>query len=211
MVDDELEAERARFDARFSEPGYHYGKEPNSFLVAQRALLKPGQRALVPGDGEGRNGVWLAEQGLEVISFDPSSVGMAKAQLLAEERGVQIEAVVGDLFSWDWKENSYDLIVLTYVHVAPAVRRVGHAGAWRSLRPGGLVILEGFSPRQQERRKAGATGGPKHVSWLFSDELIRSDFPGAEFILIEDIDEEFEGRSHSGLCALMRVVARKPE
>ncbi|MFM1815708.1 MAG: putative tellurite resistance protein TehB [Pseudomonadota bacterium] len=210
MADEKLEQERARFDERYGEPGYHYGTEPNAFLAAQKHLLKPGQKALVPGDGEGRNGVWLAEQGLDVTSFDPSSVGMAKAGKLAAERGVKIEAKVGDLVSWNWVPNAFDVVVLTYVHVEPATRAAGHAGVWRTLKPGGIVILEGFSPRQIEMKKHGATGGPGNLAWLFSEEMMRSDFPGAEFLVLEDVDDDFEGRTHSGRCALMRVVARKP-
>lgn len=210
MAETDINQKAARFNARYSEPGYHYGTEPTEFVAAQKALLKPGQMALVPGDGEGRHGVWLAEQGLDVTSFDPSSVGMEKARKLAAERGVQIEASVGDLLSWDWRENSVDVVVLTYVHVAPETRRLGHAGAWRALRPGGLLILEGFSPRQVEMRKHGATGGPKDPAWLFSEDMMLEDFPGAEFLILEDTDVEFEGRTHGGRCALLHVVARKP-
>lgn len=210
MSDQELEEERARFDERYSEPGYHYGTQPNDFVVTQKQLLKRGQRALVPGDGEGRNGVWLAEQGLVVTSFDPSPVGIEKARVLAANRGVSLDARVGDFASWDWQLNSFDIVVLTFVHVNPRIRKVGHAGAWSALRPGGHLILEGFSSRQPEMRKLGATGGPKDANWLFSEPMARFDFPGAEFVAVTDIDVEFEGRTHSGRCALLRVVARKP-
>ncbi len=207
---DELEGERARFDERFSAAGYFYGKEPNAFLVSQAQLLQPGQKALVPGDGEGRNGVWLAGQGLDVTSFDPSSVGVEKIKQLAIEKGVTIKAEVGDLANWDWVPDAFDLVVLTYVHVDPEIRRVGHAGAWRTLKSGGRVILEGFSPRQHEMVKAGAKGGPKEMDRLFSKTMMREEFPGALFEILEDTDDVFEGESHSGRCAVLRMVARKP-
>ena len=200
----------AKFDERYSAPGYHYGTEPSEFVAAQKALLEPGQKALVPGDGEGRHGVWLAEQGLEVTTFDQSAVGVEKAKALAGERGVHIDARVGAIETWDWQENSYDVIVLTYVHVESETRRIGHAAAWSALRPGGIIILEGFSPRQFEMRKLGATGGPTEFDRLFSEEMMRGDFPGAEFLVLEDVDEDYEGRTHSGSCAVMHVVARKP-
>jgi SAM-dependent methyltransferase len=200
----------AKFDERYSEPGYHYGTEPTDFIAAQKDRLQPGQRVLVPGDGEGRHGVWLAEQGLDVRSFDPSPVGVEKAKRLAAERGVELDARVGDFESWDWEPAAYDAVVLTYVHVDPAVRREAHAGVWRTLRPGGLVIFEGFSPRQFEMRKHGATGGPKDFDWLFSEDMMREDFPGAEFLLLEDVDEDYEGRTHSGHCAVLHMIARKP-
>ncbi|MDX1499677.1 MAG: class I SAM-dependent methyltransferase [Woeseiaceae bacterium] len=199
-----------KFDERYGAPGYHYGTEPSAFIAAQAKRLPPSGRALVPGDGEGRHGVWLAEQGFEVTSFDPSPVGVAKARALAAERGVTIDARVGDFERWDWAEAAYDVVVLTYVHVAPAVRRTGHADAWRALRPGGLLILEGFSSRQHACRKAGATGGPKDPERLFSAGMMQADFPGAEFHVLEDVDEQFEGRTHGGRCAVLHVVAQKP-
>lgn len=201
----------ARFDSRYSEPGYHYGTEPNEFLVAQASRLSAGQKALVPGDGEGRNGVWLAEQGLDVTTFDPSPVGVEKARQLAAARAVDIDANVGEFATWTWQADSYDVVVLTYVHLEPTARRKGHAAAWRALKPGGLLILEAFSPRQAEMRKHGATGGPKHFDWLFSEAMMRDDFPSAEFLVLEDVDDDFEGRTHSGRCAVLRVVARKPD
>lgn len=200
----------ARFDARYSEPGYHYGTEPNAFVAAQAARLSPGQKAMVPGDGEGRNGVWLAEQGLKVTTFDPSPVGVNKARQLAAARAVEIDAHVGDFDTWDWETGQYDVVVLTYVHVDPDTRRRAHGSVWRALRPGGLVILEAFSPRQVEMRERGATGGPKDFAWLFSEAMMREDFPDAEFLVLEDVDDDFEGRTHSGRCAVLRVVARKP-
>lgn len=200
----------AKFDERYSEPGYHYGTAPTDFIAAQSGRLHPGQRVLVPGDGEGRHGVWLAEQGLEVSSFDPSPVGVEKASRLAAERGVRIDARVGDFETWDWQEAAFDAVVLTYVHVEPAVRREAHAHVWKTLKPGGLVILEGFSPRQFEMRRHGATGGPKEFDRLFSADMMREDFPDAEFLLLEDVDEDYGGRTHSGRCAVLHVVARKP-
>jgi SAM-dependent methyltransferase len=200
----------SRFDERYSEPGYHYGTEPNAFVAAQTALLAPGKSALVPGDGEGRNGVWLAEQGLAVTTFDPSTVGAEKSRQLAAERGVTIDAHVSDFESWDWQDNTYDVVVLTYVHAGPETRHAGHSAVWRAVKPGGVVILEAFSPRQLDMRKHGATGGPKKPDWLFSEAMMREDFPGAEFLVLRDIDDDFEGRTHSGHCAVLQVVARKP-
>jgi 2-polyprenyl-3-methyl-5-hydroxy-6-metoxy-1,4-benzoquinol methylase len=199
-----------RFDERYSEPGYHYGTEPNEFLRAQRHLLVPGQKALVPGDGEGRNGAWLAMQGLDVVTFDLSPVGVEKAKILAAERGVTIDARVGDITTWAWGERAYDVIVLSFLHFAPDVRARMNAAVWRALKPGGLVILEAFGPRQLEMRKRGATGGPKIIEYLCSVDMMRQDFPGAEFLVLEETEADFEGRTHSGRCSVCRVVARKP-
>lgn len=206
----DAEPKKAAFDERYSEPGYHYGLVPTDFIAAQAGRLRPGLRALVPGDGEGRHGVWLAEQGLDVTTFDPSSVGVEKARRLAAERGVKIHAQVCDFQGWAWQKDAFDVVVLTYVHVPPEVRRAAHAAAWRTLKPGGLLILEAFSPRQFEMRKHGATGGPKDFDWLFSEAMIREDFPDAEFLVLEDVDKDVDGTTHSGRCAVLQVVARKP-
>jgi 2-polyprenyl-3-methyl-5-hydroxy-6-metoxy-1,4-benzoquinol methylase len=200
-----------RFDERYSEPGYHYGTEPNEFLKAQQSLLKPGQKALVPGDGEGRNGVWLAMQGLDVTTFDLSAVGVGKAKALAAERGVSINASVGDVTTWLWPEQVYDVVVLSFLHFPPEVRERTHASAWAALKPGGLLILEAFGPRQLEMRKLGAVGGPKILEYLCSVEMMRRDFAGAEFLVLEETEADFEGRTHGGRCAVCRVVARKPD
>lgn len=199
-----------RFDERYSEPGYHYGTEPNEFLRAQRHLLEPGQKALVPGDGEGRNGVWLAMQGLDVVTFDLSLVGVEKARKLAGERGVTIDARVGDIATWPWPERTYDVVVLSFLHFVPEVRARMHAAVWRALKPGGVVILEAFGPRQLEMRKRGATGGPKILEYLCSTDTVRQDFPGAEFLVLEEVEADFDGRTHSGRCSVCRAVARKP-
>ena len=117
---------------------------------------------------------------------------------------------VGSFETWAWKANQYDVVVLTYVHCGPETRRKGHAAVWHALKPGGVVILEAFSPRQVTMRTEGARGGPKHADWLFDAAMMREDFPGAEFLVLEDVDDDFEGRTHHGRCAVLRVVARKP-
>ncbi len=97
------------WDERYRGEGFSFGTEPNAFLVSQAHRLKPGLRALVPGDGEGRNGVWLARQGLVVDTVDVSPIGVAKAQAFAKSRGVAINAEIGDLLDWDWPRERYGL------------------------------------------------------------------------------------------------------
>ncbi|HXF55221.1 MAG TPA: class I SAM-dependent methyltransferase [Hyphomicrobiaceae bacterium] len=207
---EEHERRPERFDERYREPGYHYGTEPNEFLKGQRHLLRQGQKALVPGDGEGRNGVWLARQGLEVLTFDLSAVGVEKAKRLAAERGVSIDARVGDVRTWPWPEACYDVIVLSFLHFLPDVREATHAAVWQALKPGGIVILEAFGPKQLQMRKRGARGGPKILDHLCSVEMVRQDFPGAVFLVLEEVEVNFEGRTHHGRCSVCRAVARKP-
>jgi 2-polyprenyl-3-methyl-5-hydroxy-6-metoxy-1,4-benzoquinol methylase len=93
-------SELQRWETRFSPPGYVFGKEPNAFLKSQAHRFRPGQTALAVADGEGRNGVWLAEQGLDVLAVDFSTTALAKAHALAQERGVRLRTEVADLTAW---------------------------------------------------------------------------------------------------------------
>ncbi|HEY5000003.1 MAG TPA: class I SAM-dependent methyltransferase, partial [Usitatibacter sp.] len=112
-------AQLERWNTRFSAEGYLFGKEPNAFLASQRERLKPGMRALCVADGEGRNGVWLARQGLKVTSFDFSPVGVAKARALAREAGVAVDHRESDIYRWDWSQAQYDVVVAIFIQFAP--------------------------------------------------------------------------------------------
>jgi 2-polyprenyl-3-methyl-5-hydroxy-6-metoxy-1,4-benzoquinol methylase len=197
------------FDDRYREPEYHYGTEPNAFLVSQRHRLRPGMSALMPGDGEGRNGVWLAEQGLRVTSFDPSEFGVEKARQLAKARGVTIDAHRAGVETWEWGHDRWDVIGLFFIHLPAALRRQSHAAALAALKPGGIVVLETFSPRQIEMRKQGAAGGPKEIERLFTCEMLREDFAGARFLVLEETEAEFNGHAHYGRCGVVRMVAER--
>ena len=200
---------RDSFDDRYREPDYHYGTEPNAFLASQRERLRPGMKALMPGDGEGRNGVWLAGQGLEVTTFDPSPYGVEKARRLAAAQGVTIDAHCAGVESWDWQAGRFDVVGLFYIHLPAALRGPAHAKVLGTLRPGGLVILETFSPLQIEMRKHGAAGGPKELDRLFTCEMLRQDFAGAHFLQLEETVAEFHGHAHYGRCGVVRMVAER--
>lgn len=201
---------RDSFDARYRETEYHYGTEPNAFLVSQRHRFKPGMTALLPGDGEGRNGVWLVQEGLVVTTFDPSPYGVEKAQRLAAERGVAIDTQVSGVENWDWKQAAYDVIGFFFIHLAPELRRIAHASALNALKPGGIVILETFSPYQIEMRKQGAAGGPKEIERLFTCQMLREDFAGATFLVLDECEADFNGHAHHGRCGVTRMVAQRP-
>src|SRR5690349_1937000 len=108
-------SEQQHWNERFSKPDYHFGTEPNEFLKKQASLLKPGLKALAVADGEGRNGVWLAEQGLDVHSIDFSSTGIAKARKLAAQRGVTLRIEQADIHAWDWPDAAYDMIAVVFI------------------------------------------------------------------------------------------------
>ncbi len=200
----------AFWDERFSGDGFAFGTEPNAFLVSQAHYLKPGLRALVPGDGEGRNGVWLAQQGLIVDSVDVSPAGVAKAQKLAAERGVEVHAQIGDLTIWCWPENVYDIVASLYLHFFDGERPLMHQAMLNALKPGGILILEAFSLQQLEMKKHHHSGGPKTPDMLYSKEKLVSDFAGSSIIMLEEADTELnEGHRHKGRASVVRAIVRR--
>jgi len=195
------------WDARYGEPGFAYGTAPNAYLVSQAARLRPGMRALAVGDGEGRNGVWLAQQGLEVLSVDASAVGLEKARALAVEHGVSLATECVDLRDWQWPASSYDLVAAIFVHFPPDHRAELHRAMFEALVPGGLIVLEAFTPGQLGR----GSGGPPVAEMLYTPELLQADFPEAEWVEMTEAEVDLdEGPYHSGRAAVLRAVVRRP-
>jgi 2-polyprenyl-3-methyl-5-hydroxy-6-metoxy-1,4-benzoquinol methylase len=198
------------WDDRYGESGYAYGTAPNQFLIEQQHRLKSGMKTLVVGDGEGRNGVWLATQGLDVLSIDLSPVGLEKAQALASQHQVQIQTRCADLTTWDWVENTYDLVVSIYVHFAPEVRQQIHRSMLKTLKPGGLIVLEAFNLEQLQYQREYDSGGPPIQEMLYQPEILREDFAGGKIMeLTEIITELHEGRYHDGKASVIRLTLQK--
>ena len=195
------------WDERYAGEEFHFGTEPNEFLVSQRSLLKPGMSCLAVADGEGRNGVWLAEQGLHVLSVDASSVALSKARKLAEQRGVTLRFEQVDLMQWAWGENCFDVVVAIFIQFAPpGTREQMFAHIKRCLKPGGLLLLQGYTPRQLEYK----TGGPSQAENLYTEPMLRREFADMEILHLSEHDAVIsEGAGHSGMSALIDMVARK--
>ena len=187
--------------------GYKYGEQPNAFVVAQAARLAPGSRILLPGDGEGRNSVWLAGQGHQVFAVDGSAVGIARAQDLAQRRGVQIDTTHADLADWSPAPGAFDAVVCTYLHLPPALRQPVHRALAQALRPGGLLLLEAFHPEQLPL----ASGGPKDVAMLYTLAMLREDFGAAlhELLAAETETRLDEGPGHQGLARVTRWIGQR--
>lgn len=198
----------AMWDARFDTPDYVFGTEPNAFLAGQSHRLQPGMQALAVADGEGRNGVWLAQQGLEVLSVDGSSTALAKARKLAAERGVTLETELADLAHWDFGRERFDLVAAIFIQFAgPELRQRLFAAIANSLKPGGLLILQGYRPEQL----AYGTGGPRQADQLYTSAMLRDAFAGMEILHLQEHDTVInEGHGHQGMSALIDLVARKP-
>ena len=196
-----------RWETRFAAPGYLFGIEPNAFLKSQAHLFKPGWRALSIADGEGRNGVWLAEQGLDVQSLDFSPKGVAKARDLANQRGVSVKAEVADILTWNWPTAKFDLIAGIFFQFAGPDKRDGvFAGFKKSLKRGGLLLMEGYNLHQHKY----GNGGPSNVANLWSRDLLEHAFADFSSIQIIEEDRELaEGNRHVGMSALINFVGRK--
>ena len=203
-----MSPELERWNKRFSAPEYIFGTAPNEFLASQEARLRPGQRALCVADGEGRNSVWLAERGLEVTAFDLSPTGVEKARHLAAARGVSVAYEVSDVYGWRWPQDAFDVVAAIFVQFAdPAMRAFMFERIVRSLRRGGLLILQGYTPRQLEYR----TGGPPHAENMYTPELLRSAFASLEILELNEYEKVMaEGTQHCGRSAVIDLVARKP-
>ena len=198
------------WDARYADEAYAYGEAPNAYLAAQHARFRPGMRAFVPGDGEGRNGVWLAEQGLDVVSLDLSEAGLRKAERLAAKRGVRIATVRADLTRWTWPVAEFDVVAAIYLHFAPEVRRRMHRAMLDALRPGGLLVVEAFRPEQLAYREAYGSGGPPVEAMLYDAATLRDDFAEAVVLDLESAEVKLgEGAYHNGLAAVVRGVFRR--
>lgn len=201
-------SELERWEGRFSAPGYLFGTEPNAFLARQADKLKPGMTVLSVADGDGRNGVWLAQQGLDVHTVDFSPIALAKAEALAAERGVTIRTEQADLLAgWDWPAEAYDVIVGIFFQFAPPPQRASiFNGIRQALKPGGLLLIEGYGPKQLEY----GTGGPKKLDQLYTKELLQEFFGDFKELAIEEYDAEVdEGEGHVGMSALVDLVGRK--
>jgi 2-polyprenyl-3-methyl-5-hydroxy-6-metoxy-1,4-benzoquinol methylase len=196
-----------RWNERFGAEEYIFGTAPNEFLASQKTRLKRGQRALCVADGEGRNSVWLAEQGLEVVAFDFSPVAVEKARRLARSRGVEVRYEVAGVYEWSWPESEFDLVAAIFVQFAdPAMRRFMFERMIGALKPGGLVLVEGYTPGQLKY----ATGGPKQVDQLYTEDLLREAFGALQILELRAYEAELnEGTRHTGMSAVIDLVARK--
>ncbi len=194
------------WDARYGEAGYVYGTAPNEFLTAVTGRIPPG-RVLCLAEGEGRNAVFLASQGYDVVAVDASQVGLQKASALASARGVALTLVHADLATFAIEPRTWSGIVSVFAHLPPALRARLHRGVVAGLRPGGAFVLEAFTPAQA----ALDTGGPREPDLLMSLDTLLGELDGLEFEIARELEREVvEGRYHRGRSAVVQVVGRKP-
>lgn len=197
----------AHWNSRYEGEGYRFGTAPNEWLAGHAALFMPGQRALCVADGEGRNSAWLAGLGLAVDAFDLSPIGVEKAQRLAASQSVQVNYAVSDCEAYAWRDDAYESVLAIFVQFAdPPTRDRLFDHLKRSVKPGGLILLLGYTPRQLDY----GTGGPKLLSHLYTADLLRESFAGFEMRELTEFEAEVdEGAGHRGMSAMVGMVAKR--
>lgn len=200
----------AFWSARYRGVGeeYLFGTAPNKFLASQAERFGDGMRVLSVADGEGRNAVWLAEQGCQVTATEISPVALEKAAKLARGRNVTVDLVQADILNWDWPREEFDAVVGIFIQFAtPAERPRQLAGMKQAVKSGGLLFLQGYTPKQLEYK----TGGPSAVENLYTAEMLREFFADWEIVSLHEHEDTIEeGSAHIGRSALIDLVARKP-
>ncbi len=196
------------WDQRFASEDFVYGTAPSHWVAAHAHRIPQGGRVLCLGEGEGRNGVWLARQGFQVEAVDGSPVGLEKARQLAARHGVRLGTTVTDLAAYTPEAGAFDAVVLVFLHLPPELRRAVHARAAAALRPGGVVLLEAFTPRQL----AFSSGGPKQADMLFAADTVRDDFPGVTWESLGEGEVVLdEGPLHQGRAAVLRGIGTRQD
>jgi 2-polyprenyl-3-methyl-5-hydroxy-6-metoxy-1,4-benzoquinol methylase len=195
------------WDQRYSGEDYAYGTDPNDFLVDAAQHLPKG-RILCIGEGEGRNAVWLAEQGWQVTAIDSSSVGLEKAQKLARSRGVEIETIHTDLAHYHFEASAWEGVVSIFCHLPPALRKQVHQNLVPSLKPGGVLLMEAYTPQQIQL----GTGGPPTEEMMMDLNILSEELEGLDFIHALETERPIhEGQFHTGRGSVVQLVAVKPE
>lgn len=199
---------RETWDARFSSDEYIFGTEPNVWLAQHADLFKPGMRVLAVADGEGRNSVWMAQQGLQVDAFDISPVGIEKAKKLAQQQGVEVNFSIHGVEDYPWTTGDYDAVVAIFIQFAdPDTRATLFKRMKSALKPDGLILLQGYTPKQLEYK----TGGPPNLSHLYTEELLQDAFGDLDVSELTSYEQVLtEGTQHHGQSALIGLVARRP-
>lgn len=192
------------WNERYADDTFFYGTEPNDFLKQQIGKLSG--NILSIAEGEGRNAVFMAQHGLNVLGVDSSNVGLDKARKLAQRKGVSIQTEVADLADYTPAAHSFDGVVSIFAHLPPKVRKRLHTALVNSLKTGGILLLEGYSKAQINNH----TGGPKNIDMLYQLDEIIQEFPDREVLLAQTIEREvIEGQGHTGLASVVQIIVKK--
>ncbi|MAM60922.1 class I SAM-dependent methyltransferase [Maritimibacter sp. UBA3975] len=193
---------------RYAIEDFVFGTAPSQFLVARQDYLESGMTALAVADGEGRNSVFMARKGLRVTAMEAAPNAIAKGRKLARAHHVEVEFVEADIFDWDWDATQYDVVAgIFFQFMGPEDRATVFDGMKRAVAPGGLLMIHGYTPKQLEY----GTGGPGVAENLYTEDLLAEAVAGWEVLCLESYETELdEGAGHSGMSALIDLIARKP-
>ena len=196
-----------RWNDRFAKDGYVFGTEPNEWLRQKASVWNKGSKILCVADGEGRNSVWLAKQGHYVEAFDLSEVGIAKARRLSEDNQVSVDFTLADCDGFSWQEEHYDGVAAIFVQFAdPVLREKLFKNMVRCLKPGGSLLLLGYTPKQLEY----GTGGPSVLSHLYTPQLLQDAFGSLVIQTLDEYETQLaEGDGHKGRSAVIGLVASR--
>lgn len=207
MADEKWANPQKMWDERFAQAEPVYGEHPNAYLRVQAPRLTPGCKVLVPGDGYGRNGIWLARQGFQVTTVDLSPVGVERARQSAQAARLTMSIEEADLATWIWPLGEFDAVASIFLHLPPDLRPQIHSQMLGALKPGGLLIIEAFTLAQLQH----SSGGPKQLELLYTAEILHEDFTGTEVLELQEVELDLdEGRLHRGRAAVVQGVFGKP-
>ena len=200
-------SEHERWEGRYAVPDYIFGKAPNVFLASCKKLLPRSGNAIAVADGEGRNGVWLAEQGLDVLSLDFSQAAQSKAAALAKERNVKLTLVHADVHTWAYPEAAFDVVAEIFTQFSSPKERAGQVGRHaKDIEAGWPPDHPGLRPKQLQY----GTGGPKEIENLYTRPMLEEAFHGFRDVSITEEEREMhEGTAHGGMSAVINLTARK--
>ncbi|MBI5449841.1 MAG: class I SAM-dependent methyltransferase [Gammaproteobacteria bacterium] len=194
------------WDQRYSEPGYAYGTDANEFLKQHYAAIPAGGRVLCLAEGQGRNAVFLAQHGYDVTAVDASSIGLQCARTLAAQRGVEIATVVADLADFPLEPRAWHGIVSIFCHLPPPARIRLHAQIAQALVPGGVMILEAYTPAQLRLK----SGGPPLAEMMMTAQTLRDELAGLDFVQLRELEREVvEGKYHTGRGAVVQLLGSR--
>ncbi len=194
-----------QWDERFNRDTYVYGTAPNPFIQYISEQLE-GKNVLTIAEGEGRNAVYLAEQGFNVTAWDYSKIGLKKTEALAQQRGVHVKTELIDLETVEWQSEQWDVIVNVWGHVRAHAKHDLLQGVKQAVKSGGLFVTEMYSVHQLNYK----TGGPPVLEMLYTPEDILHNFSDWEYIhFYYGEAERNEGSFHTGRCHVIQALLRK--
>ncbi len=196
------------WNEKFDRPDHLYGVEPNDFLRSCYDAISAKGRVISLGEGEGRNAVFLATRGYAVTALDSSSVGLEKTKKFAESRGVRVETRLADLSKCEVGDREWDGVIVVFCHLPSALRAEVWSKISRSLKPGGALVMELYTPKQLEATKAGrSVGGPKDLDLMVTADEVKRAFPEMSFQILREVEREMhEGDGHRGLSHTVQVL-----